>query len=61
VLTYRLSRGGEAEARAAAGWFNAFSRSELEAQLAMAGWVVATHRREGPFDLFVCDAAGPRA
>lgn len=61
VLTYRLSEGGDADARAAAGWFNAFNRSELEAQLAMAGWVVVTHRREGAYDLFVCHGADKRA
>lgn len=61
VLTYRVTTTGDTDARAASGCFNAFSRSELEAQLAMAGWVVATHRREGRHDLFVCHGADKRA
>ncbi|MCC7045593.1 MAG: glycosyltransferase family protein [Alphaproteobacteria bacterium] len=61
VLTYRLSDGTDHDARAEAGWFNAFTRSVLESHLAIAGWVVGAHHRSGPYDLFVCDAAGPAA
>jgi hypothetical protein len=57
VLSYRLSDGCDAEARAESGWFNAFTRSVLESHLAIAGWMVARHQRAGPYDLFVCEAA----